>query len=109
MTRSLEEIIGIVAEALNVLQQIGQSRPDYTVEPINAAILALAEHATAVQAERDELLEALTEATNQRRPTTPADRVFSIYLRERGKYRDAGDLECQLDEAMAANAAGPPK
>jgi hypothetical protein len=101
MTRhTLEGITGIVAQALSVLQEVGNLRPD-AVEPINAAILVLAEHASDLQAERDELLEALTEATNKRREAAPeAQRLLSTYLQERGKYRDAGDLECQLDEAV---------
>jgi len=96
---TLEQITEIVLQAIDVLQEIGNSRPE-AVLAINAAILTLAEHAGDVQAERDELLEALTEATNQRRETCPGERLLATYLQERGKYRDAGDLECELDEAV---------
>jgi len=91
--------IGIVTEAMHIIQAMLDTRPA-EAEKINAAMLALAEHAASVQAERDELLEALSEATNRRRPPPAAERVFTVYLQERGRYRDAGDLECQLDEAM---------
>ena len=95
-----DAILGLVVEAVHILQRIGISQPD-DAEAINAAILALAQYATQLQGERDELLEALTEVTNQRRESAAqAERLLATYRQERGRYRDAGDLECQLDEAV---------
>lgn len=57
--------IGLVTEAMHILQDLQATHPK-AVEKINAAMLALAEHAASVQAERDEVLAELTALTNRR-------------------------------------------